>query len=49
MVCRNPWAKRRRNSDAAAVGDTTNDTAGGVFKLEWAEFRRLYDNVTVNG
>ncbi len=49
VVCRNPWAKRRRNSDAAAVGDTTNDTAGGVFKLEWAEFRRLYDNVTVNG
>ncbi|MBI5610669.1 MAG: hypothetical protein HY902_17465 [Deltaproteobacteria bacterium] len=49
VMCRNPWAKRRRNSDAAAVGDTTNDTAGGVFKLEWAEFRRLYDNVTVNG
>lgn len=49
VVCRNPWAKRRRNADAAAVGDTTNDSSGGVFRLEWAEFRRLYDNVTING
>lgn len=49
VTMRNPWGKRRRNADAAAVGDTTNDSAGGVFKLEWAEFRRLYDNVTING
>ena len=49
VTMRNPWGKRRRNSDAAAVGDTTNDTAGGVFQLPWAEFRRLYDDVTING
>lgn len=49
VVLRNPWGKRRRDSDAAAVGDTENSTAGGVFKLDWAEFRRLYDDVTING
>jgi hypothetical protein len=49
VVCRNPWGKRRRSSDAAAVGDTKNDSDGGVFKLPWAEFRRLYDDVTING
>ena len=49
VILRNPWGKRRRDGDAAAVGDTENSTAGGVFKLEWAEFRRLYDNVTING
>ncbi|MBM4343949.1 MAG: hypothetical protein FJ100_11325 [Deltaproteobacteria bacterium] len=49
VVLRNPWGKRRRDSDAAAVGDTENSTAGGVFKLDWAEFRNLYDNVTING
>ena len=49
VTMRNPWGKRRRNSDAEAVGDTDNNTAQGVFKLDWAEFRRLYDNVTING
>lgn len=49
VTLRNPWSVRRRSTDAAAVGDTTNATAGGVFELDWAEFRRLYDNVTVNG
>ncbi len=49
VTMRNPWSVRRRSSDAAAVGDTSNATAGGVFELDWAEFRRLYDNVTVNG
>ena len=49
VTVRNPWGKRRRNSDAAAVGDKTNDTAGGVFQLPWAEFRRLIDNVTLTG
>lgn len=49
VTARNPWGKRRRGSDAAAVGDKTNDTAGGVFQLPWAEFRRLFDNVTVGG
>lgn len=49
VTIRNPWGKRRRGADAAAVGDTENDTAQGVFKLDWAEFRRLYDNVTING
>lgn len=47
VICRNPWGVRRRSSDAAAVGDTTNSTAGGVFKLTWDEFRRLFDNVTI--
>lgn len=49
VTLRNPWAKRRRDADAAAVGDTTNATAGGVFDLTWEEFRRLYDDVTING
>ncbi|MSQ82407.1 MAG: hypothetical protein EXR77_05740 [Myxococcales bacterium] len=49
VILRNPWGKRRRDADAAAVGDTENNSAGGVFKLDWAEFRRLYDNVTING
>ena len=49
VVLRNPWGKRRRGADAEAVGDKTNDTAQGIFKLSWAEFRRLYDNVTFNG
>jgi hypothetical protein len=49
VTLRNPWAVRRRSSDAAAVGDTTNDTAGGVFDLTWDEFRRLYDDVSING
>jgi len=49
VTMRNPWAVRRRSSDAAAVGDTGNKTGGGVFVLPWAEFRRLYDNVVVQG
>lgn len=50
VTMRNPWAKRRRNADAAAVGDSAgNATGGGVFVLPWAEFRRLYDNVIVQG
>ena len=49
VTMRNPWAVRRRSSDAAAVGDTTNSTAGGEFVLPWAEFRRLYDNVVIQG
>jgi hypothetical protein len=49
VIMRNPWGKRRRDADAAKVGDTTNSTAGGVFKLSWSEFRRLYDDVTVSG
>jgi hypothetical protein len=49
VTMRNPWGKRRRNADAAAVGDATNGTAGGVFQLPWAEFRRLYDNIVVQG
>lgn len=47
VICRNPWGVRRSGAHAAAVGDTTNSTAGGVFKLSWAEFRRLFDNVTI--
>lgn len=43
---RNPWSVRRRASDAAAVGDTKN---AGEFELTWAEFRRLYDDVQING
>ncbi len=49
VTLRNPWAKRRRNADAAAVGDAGNETGGGVFQLKWPEFRRLYDNVVVQG
>ncbi len=49
VTLRNPWGVRRRNADAAAVGDAGNATGGGVFQLKWAEFRRLYDNVIVQG
>lgn len=49
VTLRNPWAKRRRTADAAAVGDTGNATGGGVFQLSWKEFRALYDNVIVQG
>ena len=49
VTLRNPWGKRRRDSDAAAVGDTDNEKAGGVFQLEWKEFRRLYADVTISG
>jgi hypothetical protein len=49
VTLRNPWGKRRRDSDAAAVGDANNASGGGVFQLSWAEFRRLYDDVTVQG
>lgn len=49
VTMRNPWAVRRRSSDAAAVGDKDNATAGGVFDLTYDEFRRLYDNVSING
>lgn len=49
VTMRNPWAVQRRSSDAAAVGQTDNKTAGGVFVLPWAEFRRLYDNVVIQG
>lgn len=49
VILRNPWAKRRRDADATAVGDANNAKDGGVFKLSWDEFRRLYDDVTVGG
>ncbi|MBM4321403.1 MAG: hypothetical protein FJ125_16050 [Deltaproteobacteria bacterium] len=49
VTMRNPWAKRRRDTDAAAVGDKDNATAGGVFELTYDEFRRLYDDVSING
>ncbi|MSP91966.1 MAG: hypothetical protein EXR79_09245 [Myxococcales bacterium] len=49
VTLRNPWGKRRRDGDAAAVGDSDNEKAAGVFQLEWKEFRRLYDDVTISG
>jgi len=49
VTMRNPWSKRRRDADAAAAGDQSNATAGGVFQLSWEEFRRLYDDVTITG
>ncbi len=43
---RNPWGARRRAGDAATVGDTKN---AAEFELTYAEFRRLYDDVYING
>jgi hypothetical protein len=52
---RNPWGKRRRDADATAVEGQEGkekvaaEQATGEFTLSWAEFRRLYDDVTVSG
>jgi hypothetical protein len=50
VTLRNPWGKRRRDTDATAVGEyDKNIKDKGVFTLTYDEFRKLYDNVTVNG